>query len=317
MRLNLPVDSDLADCRTVLLAGIGGGFDIFCALPLYFELRAAGRSVHLASLSFSDLSEYRRQPGVADGLFRVQADYSDPVIYFPELHLARWFRERRGEDVAIWCFERTGAKPLHAAYRALLDHLAIDAIVMVDGGVDSLARGDEAQLGTVVEDSLSLAAVYQLDHVPVRLLAAVGLGTEPDVCHAHIFQNIAGLASGDAFLGSCSLVRRMEPYELYEDAVRYAHEQPFQDPSVVNASIVSAVQGHFGDFHLTEKTHGSRLWISPLMPIYWFFDLRAVAESNTFVPALRTTESFSEVRQVVWSGMSSKGTRQPAGIPLP
>jgi hypothetical protein len=39
--------------RAGLDRGAGGGFDVFCGLPLYFTLRAAGHPVWLANLTFS------------------------------------------------------------------------------------------------------------------------------------------------------------------------------------------------------------------------------------------------------------------------
>ena len=53
MRLNLPVLDRLSASRILLIAGMGGGFDVFCGLPIYFELRSRGLNVHLGSLSFS------------------------------------------------------------------------------------------------------------------------------------------------------------------------------------------------------------------------------------------------------------------------
>jgi hypothetical protein len=53
--LNLPLFSELEAAETILLAGAGGGFDIFCGLPLYFSLKAMGKTVYLANLSFSNL----------------------------------------------------------------------------------------------------------------------------------------------------------------------------------------------------------------------------------------------------------------------
>lgn len=49
----LPFFQKLADSRRVLIAGAGGGFDVFSGLPLYFLLRESGREVYLANLSFS------------------------------------------------------------------------------------------------------------------------------------------------------------------------------------------------------------------------------------------------------------------------
>ncbi len=86
--------------------------------------------------------------------------------------------------------------------------------------------------------------------------------------YAHVLENIAGLTEAGGFLGVCSLTPQMPAYQAYEEAVLYVQGKRFQDPSVINSSIISAVQGHYGDYHLTEKNKGSRLWISPLMPLY-------------------------------------------------
>jgi hypothetical protein len=39
MQLNLPILDQLSPCRNLLIAGMGGGFDVFCGLPIYFELQ--------------------------------------------------------------------------------------------------------------------------------------------------------------------------------------------------------------------------------------------------------------------------------------
>src|SRR2546425_3848964 len=294
MQLNLPVIDQLMSCKNLLIAGMGGGFDVFCGLPIYFELQHRGQRAHLASFSFSSISRLRDGVRLTHTLVGVTADNRGPAIYFPELYLAQWFREERNEEVTIWCFEKTGPRPLLDNYRALVERLGIDGILVIDGGVDSLMRGDEAELGTLIEDASSLAAVDELEEIPLRMVACLGFGAEQDVTYAQVFENIAALAQAGGVLGSCSLARQMEAYQLYEDAVRFVHNKPFQPPSVINASVISAVQGHFGDYHLTEKTRGRRLWISPLMPIYWFFDLPAGVGRNLFFPDMRGGGTFFE-----------------------
>src|SRR5436305_4808002 len=104
--LCLPFFAELEGARTVLLAGAGGGFDVFSGLPLYFGLRAAGKRVHLANLSFSHLDTAtgrRRAPAAME----VTADSRVTAGYFPEFHLARWFRSQ-GEELPVYCFDRTG-----------------------------------------------------------------------------------------------------------------------------------------------------------------------------------------------------------------
>lgn len=64
-----PFFSKISSAKRVLLAGAGGGFDIYCGLPLYFALREAGKEVFLANLSFSMLDTV---PSITTGLHEVK-----------------------------------------------------------------------------------------------------------------------------------------------------------------------------------------------------------------------------------------------------
>src|SRR4029453_914015 len=50
-----PLFAALAPARSVLIAGAGGGFDVYAGLPLALALWHRGARVHLANLSFSEL----------------------------------------------------------------------------------------------------------------------------------------------------------------------------------------------------------------------------------------------------------------------
>lgn len=340
MQLNLPILDHLSGCRRLLIAGMGGGFDLFCGLPIYFALRARGMEVHLANLTFSDLEQVEQGQPLSDTLVGVTADTTmltlrlledavraagttdafDPsgfAVYFPERYLAEWFRSERGEEVTIWCLAKTGVRPLRENYRRLVAQLGIDGLLLIDGGVDALMRGDEAGVGTFIEDAVSLAAVDALDEVPVKLLACVGLGAEQDIAYAHVFENIAALTGAGAFLGSCALTPQMPAYQAYEAALLAVQGCPWQEPSVINSSIVSAVQGHYGNVHLTAKTKGSVLWISPLMPLYWFFDLPAVARRSLVLPYAQETETFRDAVRVLMLAYREQRKRPAQRIPLP
>ncbi len=60
--LRLPFFDSLRDAQTVLLAGMGGGYDIYSGVPLYCGLCAAGKTVHLANLSFTSLGNVQGIP---------------------------------------------------------------------------------------------------------------------------------------------------------------------------------------------------------------------------------------------------------------
>lgn len=295
--LRLPVYDALENARTVLLAGAGGGYDIFTGLPLYFGLRAAGKTVHLANLSFTHIyaTDGRR---IGDALVEVTHTTQGSTRYFPEGHLCRWFHEVRGEAVPVYCFDRTGAKPLAAAYRNLVAELGgVDAVVLVDGGTDSLMRGDEDGLGTPEEDSVSLFAADRLEGVATKMLVCLGFGVDTfhGVSHGLFLEAVAALARGGAYLGAWSLLPTMPEVILYKEAAEYAHRKMFNHPSIVNSSVLSAVEGRFGDYHATGRTEGSELFINPLMALYWAFDLAAVARRNLYLDRLAETADYTEV----------------------
>jgi hypothetical protein len=316
MQLNLPLADRFAACKSLLIAGMGGGFDLFCGLPIYFELRARGQTVHLANYSFSDLSLAKGGVRLTDTLLGVTHDLPGHYVYFPELYLAQWFKAKRDEAVTIWSFQKTGARPLLENYRTLVEHLGIDGILLIDGGVDSLMRGDEHEVGTLIEDAISLIAVGELKDIPLRVIACLGLGAEQDIAYAHVFENIARLTEAGAFYGACALVKAMEVYQLYEDAVMFAQSRPYQDSSVINSSVISAARGHFGNHHLTEKTRGSSLWISPLMPLYWFFDLPMVARRSLIYNHLRYTDTITDAFRQWMLLKRSLPARPKSRIPL-
>ncbi len=316
MQLNLPIFEQLNRCQNLLIAGMGGGFDIFCGLPIYFELRRQGKTVHLANFSFSDIANVPRGDRLSDTLVGVTADADDPLLYFPELYLSQWFQSTRQESIPIWCFHKTGTQALLENYRILVEHLAIDGILLIDGGVDSLIFGDETELGTPIEDAISLFVLNELSHINPRILGCLGFGAERDISYAHVLENIARLTQVGGFLGSCSLTPQMQVYQDYESAVLSVQGQIGQDSSVINSSVISAVQGQYGDYHLTEKTHGSRLWISPLMPLYWFFEAQIVAHHNLYLSELRDTQTFRDAIYAYINIAKQFSRRSPHHIPL-
>lgn len=298
LHLDLPFFSELADARTVLLGGAGGGADLFAGLPLYFALKAAGKEVHLANLSFAAIFDSTARV-LGPALVQVDASTETGARYFPEVHLSRWF-ETRGERVPVYCFDRAGARPIAEAYRQVAEQVRPDAVVLVDGGTDSLMRGDEAGLGTPEEDAASLAAVHALD-VPRKYLVCIGFGIDAfhGVCHAHVLEAVAALARSGDYLGAWSLLRGMPEVERYREAVQYAFGGASRQPSVVNASILSAVDGEFGDYHATARTHGSELFINPLMSLCWAFRLDAVARRNLYLDRIRETETNFQLRLAI------------------
>jgi len=316
MEFNIPIINELAKCENLLIAGMGGGFDVFCGLPIYYELQKRGKKVHLANFSFSDIENIRHGIRLTPTLVGVTFDPEEMYPYFPEFYLAEWFKINQNQDITIWCFQKTGAFPLTENYHVLAEHLSLDGILLIDGGVDSLMRGDEAEKGTVIEDATSLFAVNELSRIKNRFLVCAGLGAEQNITYAHVFENIAAITKEGGFLGVCSLTPAMPAYQEFENAVLHVQGKPFHDPSVINSSIISAVRGNYGDYHLTEKTNGSRLWISPLMAFYWFFDFEVVVKRNLFLSQLQGTYTFRDALNRVLDFSRHIKSRPQTNVPL-
>ncbi|MFF5494049.1 DUF1152 domain-containing protein [Streptomyces aquilus] len=291
----------LRDARRVLVAGAGGGFDVYAGLPLALALRTAGKEVHLANLSFADLYGLDLDAWLDQDVAAVRPDTAARGDYFPERTLARWL-ERQGLPATVYAFPLTGVRPLRAAYRTLLDHLGpVDAIVLVDGGTDILLRGDEHGLGTPEEDMASLAAVAGLDAVPERLVACLGFGVDAHhgVNHSLVLENLAALDREGGYLGAFSLPRESREGTLYLDAVAHAQESTPDHPSIVNGSVAAAVRGDFGDVRFTERTRGSELFINPLMSLYFCVDALALARHNLYLDRLENTALMRQVHSVI------------------
>ena len=296
--LRPPFASKLEKAERILIAGAGGGFDFFGGLPLYFALVAQGKAVYLANFSFTQL-EFFEGEWITESMMRVTAQTKGlPGIYFPEWHLCRWFEQQGQDEMAVFAFNRTGVLPLVESYEALVARLQLDTVLLVDGGTDSLMRGDEDGLGTPGEDLTSITAVAALD-IPQKMLMCLGFGVD----HYHGVSNdlslaaIAELAQSQHFLGSTSLLNEMPEVQQYRAAVEYVFAAMPNDVSIVSSSILSALSGYYGNHHATERTAGSKLWINPLMAICWFFDLEGIVKRNLIVAQLGTTDSFRQVRQ--------------------
>src|SRR3954462_8216906 len=93
----LPFFAELQSADRVLIAGAGGGFDVFSGLPLFFNLKAAGKEVFLANLSFSNLPPDSAGRQLTPYLIEVTADSQGSQSYFPEKHLSQWFRDNGAE----------------------------------------------------------------------------------------------------------------------------------------------------------------------------------------------------------------------------
>ncbi|KAI6646526.1 hypothetical protein LOD99_12647 [Oopsacas minuta] len=313
----------LANYDRILLAGCGGGYDFMSGLPLYFALKELGKKPFLANLSFTTLNDVKRlnpDDVILNCGFRVH--YKTKVAsnrYFPELFTCQWFR-KKGEDVEIFAFDHFPAtRDLIDCYQWICKERGIDAIVLVDGGTDSLTYGDECGMGTPVEDHTSMAAIDMVDGIGLKLLCCIGFGVDSfhGISHGLFLQNVARAEKQGHFYGSFSVSRHTPEARQYIECYEYVAAR--MQPSIVCSSIISGINGEFGNHHSTERTKSSTLFINHLMCILWTFDLQGVNKNIPYLDKVKQSTGALETDSIITSYRSKIGDdkiRQPLPLPM-
>ena len=312
--MQIPFFKSLETSTRVLISGCGGGFDIVSGLPIHSWLKAAGKKVVLANLSFSRVDLACRERIGPCGW--VVDESCEQMAYFPERHLSDWLA-LRGDEPTVIAFEKTGVQPLRASYDAVVARFGIDTIILVDGGTDSVVKGDEALLGTVEEDAASIIAV-DLVVGPRKFLACLGFGIDQfhGICHHSFLENTAEMLRSGDFLGCASVSRGTPEGDAMLDAVDFLNSRQPGHKSIVSNSIASAMRGGFGDVHFNERTAGSELFINPLMSLLWCYNLPAVAANMGFYREIADTQTFLELENAIRLHHANADKRDWSSLPL-
>eukprot|EP01090_Pellita_catalonica_P003485 TRINITY_DN13156_c0_g1_i1.p1 TRINITY_DN13156_c0_g1~~TRINITY_DN13156_c0_g1_i1.p1 ORF type:complete len:334 (-),score=49.33 TRINITY_DN13156_c0_g1_i1:70-927(-) len=263
-----------------------------------------GKECFMANLSFTSGLASTSAEKYTDVCYAVTADTKFEALqitaYFPEYELSNWFRQEEKQEVTIYTFCRSscGVKQLRATYAKLAKELDLDTIIVVDGGTDSLMKGDEPGLGTPTEDMLTIASVYNLpDKSLKKFMVCIGFGVDAfhGVNHCLFLENVAELSKQGGFLGSWSLLAEHPSAQKMISAYNACTPRN----SIVCASVTSAIEGHSGNYHhpaTKNRTRGSKLFINPLMTLYWAFDLPILAKNVLYINLLKDTEDYTQVQ---------------------
>jgi hypothetical protein len=310
----IPFLERLGKANRILVAGCGGGFDLFAGVPIVQHLVSAGKDVTLANYSFTNLWLCGGER-ITPTMWRVDQQ-SNEIPYFPERWLAEWL-VARGQALPIYAFAKSGVRPLSAAYRSIMERHEIDLVLLVDGGTDSILFGDEPGLGTVVEDAVSTVSVCAAAGEGA-ILAAIGFGVDHHhgVSHYTFLENVARLIRDRGFLGAFAVASSTSEAEAFLDLVEYANQRQPQHQSIVCNSIASALRGEFGNHHATNRTGGSELFINPLMAQYWTFEAHRVVGNMAYATALAETERIEDARLVIEHRRQALDLRPRRPLPL-
>jgi len=247
------------EVKTILVVGCGGGFDFVHGMVLYPELVRLGKKVVIGSNSFGD-------PSAIHGAQLVKRFESDErpfvvkatalLVHLTRATVLRWVS-------ALFWTRSTLCAPPHSVYAYYARHYTVpmltelyqgwitehqvDAVVLIDGGSDSLMAGDECGLGDPIQDCVSVVTVSELKGVKARILISVGFGCDRfnNVADASSLRAVAELSKTGGFLGSVSLEPSSVGFQFYSDCIDFLQRRAaFR--SVIANSIVAAGQGTYG-----------------------------------------------------------------------
>ena len=330
--------------QTVLITGCGGGFDFVHGALLLPLLKAKGKRVVIVSFSFGSpgnisgptaetvFSEETPQ-GVCEAKLMSAActGAGEPVRYAPEIGFCSFLDERWPEDAPhqiYACNARLFSPPmLLRLHRQVMSAHGVDTIVTIDGGSDSLMRGDESGLGDPIEDCVSVtasAALGAADGIRTKLLVSIGFGMDRfnNVCDADGLRAIAELSAAGGFRGSLSIEPDSEAFRFYRDCVaRINAQQTFR--SVMSMGTIAAIEGQFGYVvpeAVRERVREGHLYLWPLMGMLFAFDPDAVARRSLLSPLLRECEQRVQCDAALATlrdGLASEGKLLPvADVPM-
>jgi WD40 repeat protein len=273
-----PLDR-LEACQRILLVASGGRSDLLAAVPLAALLARPGRDIFLAA-PLSGKKARLREVSAKGKAF--------------ENRLARLLER------PLFAFPPEGTLPRLEVYRQLARELSLDALVLVEAGVETLLRGDEPSLGTAADDLVSLAAAQQLE-LPVKMLVNLGLGFDlaKGVCHAYTLERIAELTRSGGFWGSFSLLPGRPEFALLLEAAEFLG---------AGHPVHRLVEGLAGEF-------GGEAFANPLMNQFWGFDLDQVAGGCRVLEWLREKTSALDVHRTLTNYLTVTEARPWTEIP--
>jgi hypothetical protein len=206
-----------------------------------------------------------------------------------------------------------------AAYHYLQEGLGLNAVVVLDGGVDGLFIGNEHDLGTPSMDAISILSAAELKNC-LGIFAFTAFGTEGtaySVRHSDALLRMAELIRSGRFLGTTAAAPGSPTGEQFRRAVKtiYDATEDIWHSNMVS-SVIAAMQGAFGETAVTVKTQTDRIWVSALTLLYWFFDLEAVAQAKPYRHEVLDTESVGDVHAAIERARERLGVLERAHIPI-
>ena len=294
-----PFENRLQNSNNILLAGVGGGFDLLSCLPLYYKLIAEGKQVTLVNYSNLDLDELNAatdpQVILKDRLFMVGSNMKQWLQHYPSGMVSMWFEQTYNEQVPVYLMLRQSIRQLKECYQKVIDKHEIDTIIFCGYGMTSIMMGDEEGCGNMLHSTINEMAVKDLE-VPNKLLVTFGVETSMrgKVSYNSVLDNIALHTQWKTYLGLAFMYPEDDSFLYMKHCYDFIASKEHHERSNMIELILLGVHGKVGKFKEDK--------ITPLMAHIHCFDLQGVCNANKLGMLVEHLDSYDEIVQ---HGMST------------
>lgn len=264
--------------KNIIIAGCGGGCDIFGGIPLYLSLKK--HNIILTNLSFTkksllDTCESHVEK-ITDTMYVVDAQKTNfSYKYFPEYYLSRELNTK-----VYILLQKCTINDLKTNYEIIMNiYKNIYHIYLVDGGCDVLLSGKETELASPVEDMMHLKAISCLN-IENKYVCAIGMNI--DVGHGviedELIDRLKYLEETNVLLDKYVWIKTNEYVKQYYNIINNV----IKDTSIVHCLICACLNGFVGHYVppiLKSRISESLVFLSELTRTFCIFDLEKLIKT--------------------------------------
>ena len=284
---------------TTILAGCGGGYDIFGCIPLFYQLKI---NKILTNLSFTTLdlleklSDETHIIKLLKGFYLIPpGTYADSCYYFPEYELANKLNHH------VYIIHNTNTiSDILECYKLLIKNNNIYDIFLIDGGCDVFLSGNEKGLATPVEDMMHMKAIYLL-HKHIKKYVCV-IGMNIDCGHGVIEDE---LLSRLTFLKNNNIIINQKIWSLDDDLIKKYYEITSTckiKNTIVHSLILESLKNNYGFItpkHLIHKLKNTSVNISELTKTWIQLDLNKLVKTIHYFDKLEFDMTPDQIDSVI------------------
>lgn len=295
------VEEMLRGCKSILVAGCGGGGDLVQAISVMNYAKTLGvEKVCLATISVNWWGTYSDGCEVYDTKWFQPAEHLSDVLarILPETRLVGGLGagKQSYEIVIAQLFDAPvysiglskGLPGVKEALETIINENECDMFITADVGSDTFYTGEESQVCSPLIDAMSVLCASEIN-IP-GVYALNGYGGDAEMHMTHLNRNVGEVMRRNGFLGASGITQK--------DVVDLDKVFRVMGPDDVEQWPCLAAKGDLGVFYC------KRLWGMERIPaaaVTFYFDPDVICEINPAIQAIRDTETLQEAEDAIFN----------------